>query len=297
MTLIILAAGMASRFGELKQISPVSTNKEAIMDFSIYDAAKVGFKNVVFIVRKEILSEIKNLYELKLKAHNINVSFAIQDTSQVPEEFKTNARTKPWGTAHALLAAKDFVKGNFCVINADDFYGRNAFNVMYNFLKNTPKPSASYSMVGYPLENTLSENGSVSRGECLLDTNDYLTQVTEHTQIKKQDQTIISTLEDSEVELNENTIVSMNFWGFTPEIFKTLETMFYTFLKKYHTNTSAEFLLPNVVNQLLQERSASVKVLKTNSEWIGMTYKSDQDLTVDKIKQFKQAGTYPKKLW
>ncbi|AZJ35387.1 hypothetical protein D6T69_07570 [Tenacibaculum singaporense] len=296
MTLVILAAGMGSRYGGLKQLDAISNKNESIIDFSIYDAIKCGFKKVVFVVRQDFLETIKALYLPKLQ-DKIKVAFVCQEVTNIPEEFKNNNRVKPWGTAHALLTVKNVVDDNFCVINADDFYGANAFLKMAEFLNKTTPLSGEYAMVGFKIQNTLSENGSVSRGECYLDANNYLKKIVERTNISLIDNRIIYTENNQEKEIQKNSLVSMNFWGFTPTIFREMDALFYQFLKENYQTDKKEFYLPSVVNHLLETKKATVKVLETNSNWLGVTYKEDKTAVISKITELKKDGVYPESLW
>ncbi|CAM1368078.1 Nucleotide-diphospho-sugar transferase [Tenacibaculum litoreum] len=296
MTLVILAAGMGTRYGGLKQLDTISNENETIIDFSIYDAVKCGFKKVVFVVRQDFLETIKALYLPKLQ-NKIKVEFVCQEVTNIPEEFKNNNRVKPWGTAHALLTAKDAVKENFCVINADDFYGANAFLKMAEFLNKTDSSSCKYAMAGFKIQNTLSENGSVSRGECYLDSDNYLKRVVERTNISSVNNRIVYTENNQEKEIQKNSLVSMNFWGFAPTIFQEMDTLFYQFLKKNYQTEKEEFFLPSVVNHLLEIQKATVKVLETNSSWLGVTYKEDKSAVISKITKLKKDGIYPESLW
>lgn len=296
MTLVILAAGMGTRYGGLKQLDIISNEDEAIIDFSIYDAIKHGFKKIVFVVRKDILEAIKNLYLPKLK-NKVLVDFVCQEITNIPVEFKDNSRAKPWGTAHALLTAKDVVTDNFCVINADDFYGENAFLKMANFLNETPTSSTKYAMVGFQIENTLSKNGSVSRGECYVDSDKNLTQIIERTNIRLIKNKIVYTEKKHAKEIHKNTLVSMNFWGFTPSIFSETEALFHQFLQENYQSEKKEFYLPSVVNHLLEKEIASVQVLQSRDCWLGVTYKEDKKTVATEIEKLKQAKVYPKYLW
>lgn len=296
MTLVILAAGMGTRYGGLKQLDTISNNDETIIDFSIYDAIKYDFKKVVFVVRHDFLETIKTIYLPKLQ-NKIKVEFVCQEITNIPEGFKNNNRVKPWGTAHALLTVKDTVKENFCVINADDFYGANTFLKMAEFLNNVDSSSSEYAMVGFKIQNTLSKNGSVSRGECYLDANNYLKKIVERTNISLIDKRIIYTENNQEKEIQKNSLVSMNFWGFTPTVFQEMDMLFYQFLKENYLTEKEEFYLPSVVNHLLETKKATVKVLETNSSWLGVTYKEDKALVASKITELKKDGIYPKNLW
>lgn len=296
MTLVILAAGMGTRYGGLKQLDAISNKNESIIDFSIYDAIKCGFKKVVFVVRQDFLETIKALYLPKLQ-NKIKVEFVCQEVTNVPEEFKNNNRVKPWGTAHALLTVKNVVDDNFCVINADDFYGANTFLKMAEFLNKTTPSSGEYAMVGFKIQNTLSENGSVSRGECYLDAYNYLKKIVERTNISLINNRIIYTENNQEKEIQKNSLVSMNFWGFTPTIFREMDVLFYQFLKENYQTDKKEFYLPSVVNHLLETKKATVKVLETNSNWLGVTYKEDKAAVISKITELKKDSVYPESLW
>ena len=296
-TLVILAAGMGSRYGGTKQHDAITDNGETIMDFSLFDAIKAGFTKIVFIVRKDILEEVKNDFGAKLRG-KVEVEYAIQETSKVPEKYKNNQRVKPWGTAHALLVAKDLIKDNFCVINADDFYGYDAFQTIISFLKNTDISSTNYTMVGYPIYNTLSENGSVSRGETFVDKNSNLQQIKERTAITKRGEDIVFKNEENNEEImSKDTIVSMNFFGFTPAFLNYLDSEFETFLEMNSQELKAEFFLPLVVDNLIKANEAQMKVLSTNAKWMGVTYREDKKVVVNKVKALIQQSVYPPKLW
>lgn len=296
MVLVILAAGMGSRYGGLKQLDVISNTNESIIDFSLFDAIEAGFKKVVFIVRKDILQQAKDIYKPKLN-DKIEVDFVCQELDDIPSEFKNNNRKKPWGTAHALLVAKGMIKDNFCVINADDFYGKDAFFKMAQFLKIAKPTSFNFSMIGYQIKNTLSENGTVSRGECLVDEKSYLEEVHERTSIIRRNNKILYQENNIEIEIQENTNVSMNFWGFTPQIFNEIDEQFYEFLKENYQTEKEEFYLPLVVNSLLENKKATVKVIETTSKWMGVTYKEDKENVVLKVKELKKNEVYPMELW
>ena len=296
-TLVILAAGMGSRYGGTKQLDAVSANGETIMDFSLFDAVKAGFTKVVFIVRKDILEEVKNEFGAKLEG-KVAVEYVIQETAKVPEKYSNNKRVKPWGTGHALLVAKEVIKENFCVINADDFYGYDAFDSILTFLKNTDETTNNYAMVGYPIYNTLSDNGSVSRGETFVDENNNLHKIIERTSITKQDDKIVyKTEEGVEAEISKETLVSMNFWGFTPAFLDFLESEFNSFLEENSQELKTEFFLPFVVDNLIQNKQADVQVIGTDALWMGVTYKEDKEIVVDKVKELVDTDIYPAKLW
>jgi NDP-sugar pyrophosphorylase family protein len=296
-TLVILAAGMGSRYGGTKQLDAVTENGETIMDFSLFDAVKAGFTKIVFIVRKDILEEVKTDFGSKLKG-KVEVEYVIQETSKVPARYQNNERTKPWGTGHALLVAKDVVKENFCVINADDFYGYDAFETILSFLKQLDEKSNDYAMVGYPIINTLSDNGSVSRGETFVDANHNLKQIIERTSITKQgDKITYKTEEGNEGEISQDTLVSLNFWGFSPTFFNYLEQEFDAFLEENSQEAKTEFFLPFVVDELIQRNISNVKVLSTTAKWMGVTYKEDKEIVVAKVKDLIDQSYYPAKLW
>ena len=296
-TLVILAAGMGSRYGGTKQLDAVSDNGETIMDFSLFDAIKAGFTKIVFIVRKDILEEVQTDFDKKLDG-KIKVEYICQETTNIPAKYKDNNRVKPWGTAHALLVAKELINENFCVINADDFYGFDAFKSILSFLKETDAESTNFAMVGYPILNTLSDNGSVSRGESFIDANNKLHKIIERTAITKNGNNIVYKDDDgSEGILSKETLVSMNFWGFTPKFLAQLEVAFDVFLAGNSQELKQEFFLPIVVDSLIQNKTASVEVIKTDAAWMGVTYKEDKDTVVTKVKQLKEKEIYPEKLW
>jgi choline kinase len=296
-TLVILAAGMGSRYGGTKQLDAVSEYGETIMDFSLFDAIKAGFTKIVFIVRKDILEEVQNDFGAKLDG-KVTVEYVIQDTKKVPKKYQDTQRTKPWGTGHALLVAKDVIKENFCVINADDFYGYEAFVSILSFLKETEEKKNTYAMIGYPIFNTLSDNGSVSRGETFVDEHNNLQQIIERTSITKQGTEIVyKTAEEKEVAISKDTLVSMNFWGFTPAFLSFLETEFNDFLEENSKELKTEFFLPFVVDNLIQNKQAAVQVIGTDALWMGVTYKEDKKIVVDKVKELISASLYPAKLW
>ena len=296
-TLVILAAGMGSRYGGTKQLDAVSKNGETIMDFSLFDAVKAGFTKVVFIVRKDILEEVKSDFGAKLEG-KVKVEYVIQETTKIPEKYNDNQRSKPWGTGHALLMAKEVVKENFCVINADDFYGYNAFETILAFLKKLDVQSKDYAMVGYPIINTLSDNGSVSRGETFLDEKHNLKKIIERTSITKQGDKITFKADNGEEGIiAKETLVSLNFWGFSPTFFDYLSEEFNIFLEENSKEAKTEFFLPFVVDELIQRNISNVSVLSTSAKWMGVTYKEDKQIVVNKVSQLIEQGVYPVKLW
>lgn len=274
-TLVIMAAGMGSRFGGLKQIAPIGPNGEVILDFSVYDAKQAGFNKAVFIIKKSIEKEFKECIEKRIEKM-MEVSYVFQETDNIPQEFSAlSKREKTWGTGHAILCAKDSVTTPFAVINADDYYGKEAFELMHEHLVS----SKEICMVGYELANTLTENGTVSRGVCDME-GGYLKSVTEHTALDKNS------------GLPEDTIVSMNMWGFSPEIFETLEKHFSEFLKNLSNPDKEEFYLPGVVDKLIKEKGETVKVIPTSEKWYGVTYKEDTEAVSAALKNKIDKGLY-----
>lgn len=274
-TLLVMAAGMGSRFGGLKQITPIGPSGEVILDFSIYDAKEAGFDKAVFIIKKAIEKDFRECVGKRIEKM-IDVSYVFQETDKIPEEFSSlSKREKPWGTGHAILCAKDCVNTPFAVINADDYYGKESFKLMHEHLVS----SSDICMVGYKLLNTLTENGTVSRGVCDID-NGYLKGVTEHTAL------------DRNSGFADDTIVSMNMWGFTPQIFKTLEKDFYSFLENISNPEKEEFFLPSVVDKLIKEKNERVKVIPTSEKWYGVTYKEDVTAVSTALKNMIDKGLY-----
>lgn len=296
-TLLILAAGMGSRFGGLKQVEPVGPNGEAIIDYTIFDAIRAGFGKVVFVIRESFADAFKEKFEAKLKG-KIDVEYVFQELDNLPAGFKLpEGREKPWGTAHAILVAKDVIKEPFCAINADDFYGEKAYKVMADFLNNKVQEQ-TYSMIGYLLKNTLSEHGSVSRGICTVNENENLIKIVETTKIFKKDDAAVSVSEDgTETPLSGNEKASMNFWGFHPSIFSVLENKFVKFLETEIDKPKSEMYIPSVVFEMIQDKEVEVKVLEANSPWFGVTYQEDKPIVVNKINSLIKEGVYPEKLW
>ena len=298
-TLLVLAAGMGSRYGSLKQIDPVGPSGETIIDYSIYDAARAGFGKVVFIIRKSFEQDFKDIFISKLQPH-IPVEYVFQEIENIPADIGISPeRTKPWGTAHAILMAKNVINEPFAVINGDDFYGAAAFQTMTDYLVSlTPDQQNQYSLVGYQVGNTMSENGTVSRGVCLADENKFLVSVTERTNIQYTDGGIAYTDGDGAfVFLKPETLVSMNFWGFTPEYFRQTESMFIDFLKANTDSLKAEFYIPTAIDSLVSSGKAKVKVLQSDAKWFGVTYKEDKPLVIEKLAQLIKSGVYPSQLW
>ena len=301
--LVIMAAGMGSRFGGLKQIEPVSDKGDIILDFSLYDARLAGFEKAIFIIKKENEQDFRNLIDNKAGKY-MEVEYVYQELNDLPSGYlmPTN-REKPWGTAHAVLSARNAANNSpIAVINADDYYGPEAFKNIYDFLLSAvDNEKYQYCMVGYQIENTLTENGHVSRGVCQTSEDGKLTKITERTKIQWKGKKIVYTENDGNTweELPPGTIVSMNFWGFTPSMMKEMEARFPAFLDNALSEnpTKGEFFLPGVVDELIQEDKAAVKVLKSTDRWYGVTYKEDKESVVSAIKSMKKKGIYPEILW
>ncbi len=298
-TLLVLAAGMGSRYGSLKQIDPVGPSGETIIDYSIYDAIRAGFGKVVFIIRRSFEQDFKDIFITKLQPH-IQVEYVFQEIDTLPEGLTVSPeRTKPWGTAHAILMAKDVINEPFAVINGDDFYGENAFKTMAAYLSGlTPGEQTQYSLVAYQVGNTMSEHGSVSRGVCQADSEKFLVSVTERTNIQYTHGGIAyQDADNAFMFLKPDTLVSMNFWGFTPEYFRQTEPMFAEFVKANSDSLKSEFYIPSAIDKLINSGQAKVKVLKSSARWFGVTYKEDKPVVIEKLAQLIKAGVYPAQLW
>lgn len=300
-TLLLLAAGMGSRYGGLKQLDGLGPNGETIMDYSIYDAIKAGFGKIVFVIRKDFEDDFRQKVLSKYEGH-IPAEVCFQAMDKLPEGFTVpEGRQKPWGTNHAVMMAKGLIHEPFCVINCDDFYNRDAYMVMGKFLSELPEGSKNrYSMVGFRVGNTLSENGTVARGICSKDNEGHLTEVVERTEIMRVDGEVCYKDEEGKwVAVEDNTPVSMNMWGFTPDYFEYSDEYFKEFLSdaKNMENLKAEFFIPLVVNNLIHEGTATVKVLDTTSKWFGVTYAADRQATVDRIQKLIEEGVYPNRLF
>ena len=296
-TLVILAAGMGSRYGGLKQIDTVGNNGESIIDFSIYDAKEAGFEKVVLIIRKEHEEAFRKCLTDKVSKH-MEVEFAYQDMYDIPEGIKVpEGREKPWGTTHALLACRNIVKGPFAICNADDFYGKDAYRVIYNYLKNEISDD-NYGMVGYLCNNTLTDNGTVTRGVC-ENTDGYLSKIVEVQKIARKDGKPVYEDNGEWKELDPNTLVSMNFWGFTPKIFEECEVLFKDFIGEAvkENPMKCEHVIPTAIGTLVKENKCKVKMLSSKDEWFGVTYKEDKPSVVAKIHKMKDDGIYPFDLW
>ena len=297
-TLLILAAGIGSRYGGLKQADSVGPAGEAIIEYSIFDAIRAGFGKVVIVIRKSIEQDFKEKFAGKFD-DKIKVEYAFQELDSPIEGIsKFPERKKPWGTGHAMLVAKDLIKEPFLVINADDFYGFSAFQKMADFLTNRCTPTHS-GMVGYLLKNTLSENGSVSRGVCEVNEKGHLTAVTERTKINRdeKDEQIYYHEEDNQVHLSDNTIVSMNFWGFHPSVFDLTRKMFVDFVKSNQDNSTAEFYIPKIANTLIEQKMADLTVMTTRDQWYGITYQEDKQTVQNAFWALTTIGAYPNGLW
>ena len=297
-TLFILAAGMGSRYGGLKQLDGLGPNGETIMDYSVFDAMRAGFGKVVFVIRKDFEEDFRRVVLSKYADH-VPCEVCFQGIDNLPEGFTRNPeRTKPWGTNHAVLMAKDLIHEPFMVINADDFYGKESFEVMAKFLLDVNGQEGKYCMAGYRVGNTLSEHGTVSRGVCATDKMGYLTDVVERTAIESKEGHIVFPDEDGvETEIPFDTPVSMNMWGFTPEYFEYTEEAFKAFLTKNAQELKAEFYIPTLVNDLIKAGKATCQVLDTPAKWFGVTYADDRQMVVDKIQALVDAGVYPSKLF
>lgn len=298
-TLLVLAAGMGSRYGSLKQIDPVGPSGETIIDYSVYDAIRAGFGKVVFIIRKSFEQDFKDVFITKLEKY-IPFEYVFQELDALPAGYSASAeRTKPWGTGHAVLMAKDLIKEPFAVINGDDFYAADAFQTMADYLNSlTPETQNQYSLVGYELGNTMSEHGAVSRGVCQSDENDYLVSVVERTNIQYFDGKPGYTGSGEEIVfIDPQTLVSMNFWGFTPEYFRQSEALFADFLARNQDSIKAEFFIPLAIDTLINTGQAKVKVLSSKAKWFGVTYKEDKPIVIQKLLELINLGVYPEKLW
>ncbi len=298
-TLLIMAAGMGSRYGGLKPLDGVGPKGETIMDFSIYDAIHSGFADVVFVVREKFRKEFEEKVASKFKG-KVKYSIVTQEPDNLPEGFRPKApREKPWGTGQAVLSAKDVIKRPFAVINSDDFYGRESFKVLADYLNGIKKgEKGNFCMVGFSLKNTLSESGSVSRGICSVDKEGLLVKVEEHANIRKEGRKILGeNLMGIEHELKPSTATSMNMWGFTSDYMEESEILFREFLKQNIDEPKKEFYVPSVVSKMIQEGMATVKVLDTPSTWFGVTYKEDRAKVVARLKEMADDGIYPSPLF
>ena len=297
-TLLVLAAGMGSRYGSLKQMDGVGPNGEAIIDYSVYDAIRAGFGKVVFVIRHSFAAEFQEVFSAKRFGHKIEVEYVYQELESLPEGFTLPAeRVKPWGTNHAVMMAKGAIDGPFAVINADDFYGREAYQTIGDYLAQLGNSRNNYCMVGYQVSKTLSENGTVSRGVCTVDSEGNLQGMVERTQIERVNGTILFHDGGADEPLAEDTPVSMNLFGFTPDYFEYSEAYFKEFLAANINNLKSEFFIPLMVNKVINDGTATMRVLKTTSNWFGVTYKEDKPQLMAKIEELIESGVYPRNLW
>ena len=297
-TLFILAAGMGSRYGGLKQLDGLGPNGETIMDYSIFDAIQAGFGKVVFVIRRDFEQDFRAKIVSKYD-NRIPVELVFQETDSLPKGFSApEGRTKPWGTGHAVLMGKDVIKEPFAVINADDYYGRESWQILADFLRSVEGKEGQYAMVGYRLINTLSESGTVSRGVCETNSQNYLTCITERTKIIRESDGVIRYYEDdTKTPLPDNTPVSMNMWAFTPDYFRYSEAFFTEFLREKGNEMKSEFYILSVVDALIHLGKATCKVLDTPSKWFGVTYSEDRPQVVAKFAQLAKEGVYPSPLF
>ncbi|MDR1706951.1 MAG: nucleotidyltransferase [Prevotella sp.] len=296
-TLFVLAAGMGSRYGGLKQMDGVGPSGETIMDYSIYDALRAGFGKIVFVIREFFEDDFREKIVSKYENH-VPVEVVFQELDKLPAGFTVNPeRVKPWGTNHAVMMGKDVIHEPFAVINADDFYGRESYSILAEQLKKMNGQENHYCMVGYRIHNTLSESGSVARGVCATDENEYLTSVVERTHVERVDGVVKFKEGEVWTELGENTPVSMNMWGFTPDYFEYSEKYFIDFLEKNQENLKSEYFIPLMVDHLITTNTADVKVLDTPSKWFGVTYAEDRPGVVAKLQNLVDKGEYPTPLW
>lgn len=298
-TLLIMAAGMGSRYGGLKQIDPVTDKGEIILDFSLYDAMMAGFQKVVFVIKEENLEAFKEIIDDKAGKH-MEVKYAFQKLDDIPEGCEIpEGREKPWGTGHAIMSAREYIDGPFAVINADDYYGPGAFQSMYEFLSNVEE-NGKFAMVSYQLKNTITDNGHVSRGVCSVDENGYLADIVERTKIMRKDGKIAYT-EDEEnwTVLDEETLVSMNFWGYTGEMMDELVDRFPAFFNTTvkENPLKGEYLIPSVTDDIIKEGKATCKVLTSTDKWYGVTYREDKENVMNALQSLKDKGMYPEVLF
>ena len=297
--LVVLAAGMGSRYGGLKQIDAVDKEGHIIIDYSIYDAIRAGFRDITFIIKKEIEMDFCEVMDSHLSGKGVNVKYVYQELDKLPEGYSLpEGRRKPWGTAHAIACCLGIVTAPFAVINADDYYGRNAFRDIYNFLKDVKETDkAHYAMVGYKIKNTVTEEGTVSRGVCEVDENSYLLDIVERTKVETRDGKIYYTENGVPHELDPERVVSMNLWGFTESYINECHSRFERFLSENLEKNpeKCEFYMPTVVSELLSEGKADVKVLEGTDKWYGVTYKEDKTAVVKAFEEFKRKGVYPEK--
>ena len=297
-SLLILAAGIGSRYGSLKQLDKFGPSGETLIDYSIFDALRAGFQKVTFVISNTIEDEFREVF-IKRFRDKIEVHYVLQEIGDVPEGIQvTTQREKPWGTGHAVLVAAAKINEPFAVINADDFYGANSFKIIFSYLSSLDKNDKNYCLIGYKLSQTLSEHGYVSRAICDLDEEGYLKKIVERTHVLKIQEKIAYQEEGGTmIPIEGDPIVSTNLMGFTPSIFSHLEFYFERFIQEQSQNTKAEFLLPSVLNKIIGSNKARVKVLKTGENWFGVTYKEDKAIVIQKIQELVHRGIYPENLW
>ncbi len=300
-TLLVLAAGMGSRYGSLKQMDGVGPNNEAIIDYSVYDAIRAGFGKVVFVIRRSFEEDFKSVFSYERFGGKIEVEYAFQELDMLPEGYSVpEGREKPWGTNHAIMSASKVINTPFAAINADDFYGAQAFEVLGNYLRELDGKKGEYAMVGYILKNTMSDYGAVSRGVTSVDSDGYVMEINERREIVKNgDGALYRNSEGEMVDIDVESIVSMNFFGFTPDYFTNSDTLFPQFLDEAIAsgNLKAEFLIPSVTTELKNSGLARMKVLSSDATWFGVTYKEDRPFVVSKIEDLVSKGIYPNNLW
>jgi NDP-sugar pyrophosphorylase family protein len=299
-TLVVMAAGIGSRYGGLKQMDPVGPGGEKIVDYSVFDARRAGFEKVVFVIRRDLEEEFRERIGRAIERH-VDANYVFQELEPLPAGFRVpKGRVKPWGTAHAVAACRDVVRTPFAVINADDFYGPSAFRLLGDHLRKAEKRKGAhdYCLVGYRLENTLSEHGHVSRGVCAATPDGYLREINERTRVRRRGQRVQYTDDgDTWIDLAADSVVSMNMWGFTPSLFEELEKGFVEFLRERGSDPKAEYFLPARIGDLVASRRARVKVLPTDEKWFGITYPEDRVLVEQAVTERVEAGLYPPSLW
>ena len=295
-TLLILAAGMGSRYGGLKQIDGIGPKNEPIIEYSIYDAIKAGFGKIVFVIREEFDAAFREIFDGF--NNRIEIEYVYQPVNFEVKGLSLVERTKPWGTSHAVLVAKDVINKPFAVINADDYYGANSFKIMANFLSKECRPD-NMSMLGYILENTLSENGTVNRGVCEVDSKNNLIEVNEREKLAKLGRKVEYNIgsEEPSGEVDPKSYVSMNYWGFHPSIFKDIEEGLHDFMKENSNSPTAEYYIPNIVSDKIKSGEIAFAVIPTNDSWFGVTYKEDKQMAIDTLNKHIDNGVYPKNLW
>ena len=295
-TLLILAAGMGSRYGGLKQIDGIGPNEEPIIEYSIYDAINAGFGKIVFVIRKEFDEAFKSRFE-QFRS-KINIEYVYQPVNFKVDGIDNIERIKPWGTSHAVLVAKEVINEPFAVINADDYYGSGSFKLMSNFLVNDCSKS-KMSMIGYTLDNTLSDHGTVNRGVCDVDQNNYLIEVNERVNLAMQDGKVLYNLGSDEPTgtVDAKSSVSMNYWGFHPSIFEHIEKGLHSFMKNNNQNPTAEYYIPEIVTEMIVSKKMVVCVIPTDDNWFGVTYKEDKQMAIETINKHISEGIYPENLW